>query len=139
MITKLLVSLGRRALVALACISLVGCFSLQPIDAEPAPLQQMLRDGRLVKAGDHVRVRTVDGSTHRFRLVAMDQATLQSRGESIPIDQVVELEREKFSVAKTVLLGLGMAIALVGIAAASADWDSIELFDSSGAGTAGGG
>ena len=138
MITPLM-NLVRGTLAVLACLSMTGCYSLQRIDSDPGPLQQMLREGRLVKAGDTVRVRTSDGGTHRFRLVAMDQETLQSRSERIPIDQVVECEREEFSLARTLLLGAGLVVAIVGLAAWSADWNSIELFEGSTASAMGGG
>jgi hypothetical protein len=85
MITPLM-NLVRGTLAVLACLSMTGCYSLQRIDADPGPLQQMLRD-----------------------------------------------------LARTLLLGAGLVVAIVGLAAWSADWNSIELFEGSTASAMGGG
>jgi hypothetical protein len=119
----------RRAVVLIACISLVGCTSMHRVEAEPVQIRQLLRDGQLVKPGDHVRVRAADGTRHRLHVASIDQEALHSKTRNIAIEQVTELEIERFSIAKTVLLAAGLVVVAVTMAAYSADWDDIQLFE----------
>lgn len=99
-----------RCFIALAAtISLAGCTTLRPIEGTPTELQQRLNSGDLLESGDRVSIVTADHKTHVFRVTAVSAGFIEGRGQSVPVDQVVLVQKRQFSRAKTwVLAGAGV-------------------------------
>ncbi|MGB7932901.1 MAG: hypothetical protein WCH04_11875, partial [Gammaproteobacteria bacterium] len=56
----------RKIINLLLIINLIGCTSLQTIDAPPDKLHEQIRHANLVKVGDKVRIITEDQKEHQF-------------------------------------------------------------------------
>ena len=103
----------------------VACTTLKPVDVPPEGLQQQLREGTLVAAGDRVRLVTADEKVHRFRVteINLEQDTVLGDTVEVPIEEIVALETREVSVGRTALLtgGIGIGVAaLIAIAIAPA-------------------
>ncbi|HSG96517.1 MAG TPA: hypothetical protein VLA11_00825 [Woeseiaceae bacterium] len=116
----------KMALVSMLLIfSNVACTTLEPVDVPAGELQQQLRSGALVTAGDRVRLVTADEAVHTFRVteISLDQDMVRGRDVEVPIKEVVAVETREVSVGRTTLLtggvGLGVAV-LIAIAIAPA-------------------
>ena len=118
-------------------ISLFGCSTLQPIQAQRGELQDKIRNENILKVSDQVEIITDDGEKHRFRITSIDEneivgvqkilKTKDATGEGIlttptepiektyriPIDSIVSLKTIEFSKGKTTLLAAtGTAIVI---------------------------
>jgi hypothetical protein len=103
----------------------VACSTLEPVSVPADELQQQLRSGVLVNAGDRVRLVTADGKVHKFRVseISLEQDMVLGRKAAVPIGEVVALETRELSLGRTALLtgGIGLgAAALIAIAIAPA-------------------
>jgi len=106
-----------RGLIALAAIvSLAGCTTLRPIEGTPAELQQRLNSGNLLKSGDRVSIVTADYKTHVFAVTAVSAGFIEGRRQSVPVDQVVAVQKRQFSSAKTWVLAGACVLAIGSIA-----------------------
>lgn len=109
----------------LLIFSTVACTTLEPVDVPADELQQQLRSGVLVTAGDRVRLVTADEAVHTFRVteINLEQDMVLGRNVEVPIKEVVALETREVSVGRTALLtggvGIGVAV-LIAIAIAPA-------------------
>jgi hypothetical protein len=92
----------------LVIINLIGCTSLQTIEAPPDKLHEQIRHEHLVKVGDKVRIITEDQKEHQFVVTAINEDEIRGEDVTIPIDSIVTLETREFSTGKTVLLGVGI-------------------------------
>jgi hypothetical protein len=92
----------------LIIINLIGCTSLQTIEAPPYKLHEQIRHENLVKVGDKVRIITEDQKEHQFVVTAINEDEIRGEDVTIPIDSIVTLETREFSTGKTVLLGVGI-------------------------------
>ncbi|MGB7934555.1 MAG: hypothetical protein WCH04_20480 [Gammaproteobacteria bacterium] len=92
----------------LLIINLIGCTSLQTIEAPPEKLHEQIRHENLVKVGDKVRIITEDQKEHQFIVTAIYEDEIRGEDVTIPIDSIVTLETREFSTGKTVLLGAGI-------------------------------
>ena len=101
-----------RCFIALAAvISCAGCTTLRPIEGTSTELRQQLNSGALLEIGDRVLIVTEDHKTHRFSVTAVSAGFIEGRAQSIPVDQVVSVQRRQFSRAKTwVLAGAGVLV-----------------------------
>ena len=109
----------------LLAISNVACTTLEPVDVPADELQQQLRAGALVAAGDRVRFVTADETVHKFRIteISLEQDMVLGRKAAVPIEEIVALETREVSVGRTALLtgGVGIGVAaLIAIAIAPA-------------------
>lgn len=102
----------------LVIINLIGCTSLQTIEAPPDKLHEQIRRENLVKVGDKVRIITEDQKEHQFVVTAIYENEIRGEDVTIPIDSIVTLETREFSTGKTVLLGVGVTGTVLLIAAA---------------------
>lgn len=116
----------KTALLSMLLIfSTVACTTLEPVDVPAGELQQQLRSGALVTAGDRVRLVTADEAAHTFRVteINLEQDLVLGRNVEVPIKEVVALETRELSVGRTTLLtggvGIGVAV-LIAIALAPA-------------------
>jgi hypothetical protein len=92
----------------LVIINLIGCTSLQTIEAPPDRLHEQIRRENLVKVGDKVRIITEDQKEHQFVVTAIYEDEIRGEDVTIPIDSIVTVETRQFSTGKTVLFGVGI-------------------------------
>ena len=92
----------------LVIINLIGCTSLQTIEAPPDKLHEQIRRENIVKIGDKVRIITEDQKEYQFVVTAIYEDNIRGEDVTIPIDSIVTLETREFSTGKTVLLGVGI-------------------------------
>jgi hypothetical protein len=121
---------GFQKIISILLITnLIGCTSLQPIEAQPDELQDRIRYEQIVAVGDRVRMVTEDGKEHQFKVTSIDANHISGDGVTIPVDTVIALETREISIGKTTLLAGGItgtmllifiAIAPAAILAASA-------------------
>lgn len=109
----------------LLVLSSVACTTLEPVNVPANELQDQIRSGALVTAGDRVRLVTADETVHKFRVkeISIEQDMLLGKKAAVPIDHIVALETSEVSVGRTTLLtgGVGIGIAaLIAIAIAPA-------------------
>jgi hypothetical protein len=111
-----------RGLTVLALILIcAGCTTLKPVAGTPADLRQRINAGELVKAGDSVVIGTADGTIHRVEVTGVAGGVVQGRSESVPVEQIVSLEKRTVSPRKTLdLVLLGLLIAALATLAAVA-------------------
>ena len=102
----------------LVIINLIGCTSLQTIEAPPDKLHEQIRYQNVVKVGHKVRIITVDQKKHEFVVTAINEDEISGEEVTIPIDSIVRLEISEFSTGKTILLGVGISGTVLLIAAA---------------------
>ena len=100
---------------------MIGCSSIQLIEAQPDELQNRIRHENLVKVGDNVRIITEDEKEHQFRVTSVDESeiigvqVISNTGDEIveeivkiPVESIIALETKEISIGKTVLLGYGI-------------------------------
>jgi hypothetical protein len=100
----------QKSILIVVIIHLIGCTSLQPIETGPDELHYKIRHENVVNIHDWVRVITEDEKEYRFQVTAIDEQVI--RGDdvvnnivvSVPIDNIVALETQDFSIGKTSLL-----------------------------------
>lgn len=117
-----------RPLVLVACLMLgslmAGCTTLQPMADNAESLHSELRGGEAIKPGDRVSVVTRDGLTRLLVVTELDQDFLKGHPEgegleaaviTIPIDDIVYMEGEKFSAGKTTARTTGSVVVLLAV------------------------
>lgn len=97
----------QQVISILVTMNLVGCTSLQPIEAQPGALQDRIRHEQLVEVGDRVKVFTDDGKEHQFQVTSIDTNHINGEGVTIPVDSITALETREISIGKTSLLAGG--------------------------------
>jgi hypothetical protein len=110
-----------RCLITLiAVVSLVGCTTLRPIEDTSAGLQQRITSNELLKPGDHVLIITTDNKVHTFTVAKVDSGVIEGRSISIPVDQVVSVEKREFSKGETIALVVATILVIGGLVAIAA-------------------
>src|SRR5450755_2636822 len=104
----------KRFIVLVVILSCAGCTTLQPIQGTSTELQQRVKSGELLKAGDRVSIVTTDAKTHSFAVREITAGLIVGRADKISVDQVVSLEKRQFSRAKTVALVVGVILVVGG-------------------------
>jgi hypothetical protein len=104
----------KRFIVLVVVVNLVACTTLRPIDGTTTELQQHISSGEVLRAGDRVLIVTKDSKTHRFTITAITADLIVGKTDSVPVDQVVSVEKREFSRAKTLLLIGGFAVVVGG-------------------------
>ena len=114
-----------KILFLLFAASLSGCTNLKPIAMEPETLQENIRDGKVVREGDTIRVVTNDGVSHLLVVTGVDEHTIQGYATGappgaividIPIDDVLTLEEEKVHAGETAASSVGVVTMAVAVA-----------------------
>jgi hypothetical protein len=77
-------------------MAISGCTTMQPMDGSPTELQRCISSGELLEPGDRVRIVTADQKVHRFAITKIEAGQIVGSKESVPIDQVVYLEKRQF-------------------------------------------
>jgi hypothetical protein len=93
--------------VLLVIVCMFGCTTLQPIAGNSPNLQQRIASGELLIVGDRVAILTHDGTTHKFEVTSLTADTVSGPHESIPINQVVSVQRREADAGKTALAVAG--------------------------------
>jgi hypothetical protein len=119
----------QRFSLIVVIIICTGCTTLRPIEGSPAELRQRINSADLLKPGDRVRIVASDGSAHRFAIKSIEAGVIRGRSESVPVEQVVTLQRRQFSRVKTaaLVIGIGLACTVIGLAAYAATHLSIGI------------
>lgn len=110
------------ALLITASLIASGCTTLRAVDGSATELRRRINSGDLLKPGDRVVIVAADGKPHRFAIKSIDAGRIQGRSQSIPIDQVVSLQRRQFSRPKTaaLVIGIGLGCSVIGFVAYAA-------------------
>ena len=111
----------QKVISILVTVNLIGCTSLQPIEAQPDELQDRIRHEQIVEVGDKVRIFTEDGKEHQFKVTSIDANHINGDSVTIPVDSIIALETREISIGKTTLLaggtiGVAMILFLVIVA-----------------------
>ncbi len=107
----------RRAwLMVVAALPLAACTSFRPIEEPPDQLQRRILSEGFLERGDEVRLVTGDGKVHKFTVADLDlaQATLNGKTDSVPVADIVTLEKRAFSPLKTGFLVGGLLLGIFG-------------------------
>jgi hypothetical protein len=110
----------RRVIILITVISVAGCTTLRQIEGTPPELQQRITSAELLKTGDRVLIVTMDNKNHKFKVTGIRSGVIEGKATSIPIDQVVSLEKREFSTGKTVALVVGTVLIIGGLVAIAA-------------------
>jgi hypothetical protein len=105
--------------VIILCLIVIsgGCTTLQTIEGSPTELRQHIGSGERLKPGDRILVVTIDGETHQLPVTGVDAGVIEGKPESVPIGQLVFLEKRQVSPGKNLALVGGLAAAaLLGVA-----------------------
>ena len=100
-------------------IALTGCTTLRPVAVDQPDFSQRIASGELLKIRDHVIIETQDRQTYEFTITAMSATTIDGKQRSIPIDQIVSIQKRALSAKRTFLLvlvvagGVAFTVALV--------------------------
>jgi len=97
----------------LVIINLIGCTSLQAIEAPPDKLHEQIRHENLVKVGDEIKIITEDEKEHQFVVTAINEGEIRGKGVTVPIDSVVSLQKREFDSNKTTFTGIGTVMLIV--------------------------
>ena len=110
----------RRLIILIAVISFAGCTTLRPIEGTLPELQQRITSDGLLKTGDRVLIVTTDNKSHKFKVTGIRSGVIEGKATSIPVDQVVSVQRREFSTGKTVVLIAGIVVVIGGLVAIAA-------------------
>jgi len=107
-------------------ISLFGCSTFQPIEAQQGDLQDEIRHENILKISDVVKIFTEDGKKHQIRITSIDENEIvgvrnvwKNENEvvqetvTIPINSIIGLETPEFSKGKTALLVGGISVFVI--------------------------
>jgi len=125
----------------LVIISLFGCSTFQPIEAQRNDLQEEIRHENILKVSDEVKILTEDGKEHRFRITSIDENEIVgvrtvwlNKNEAvqetvkIPIDSISGLEIAEYSKGKTALLVGGISVFVVAFIFLAVALSSMAVF-----------
>lgn len=114
----------RSLLIIGSLLALSACTTLQPIEMEPATLQEKIVSEDILQPGKRAKIVTSDGRMHRVRIrrVDGDAGTIVTHGDPVQIADVIAVETREFSLGRTALLAAGSytVLALIAIAIAPA-------------------
>lgn len=110
----------RRIIILITVISFAGCTTLRPIEGIPPELQQRITSDGLLKTGDRVLIVTTDNKSHKFNVTGIRSGLIEGKATSIPVDQVVSVQKREFSTGKTVVLIAGIVLVIGGLVAIAA-------------------
>ena len=97
-----------KLISVLVIINLIGCTSLQTIEAPPDKLHEQIRHENLIKVGDKVKIITEDQKEHQFVVTAINEDAIRGEDATIPIDSIAAVQTREFSTGKTALLAGGI-------------------------------
>ena len=99
-----------------------GCTTFKPVGLESEKLHEQLYAGEIIHVQDEVKIRTSDGIDHKFEVLEIKENRIVGSEVSIPIENIVAIEKREFSAVKTtVLVGVIIYAMHIIIQAATAD------------------
>ncbi len=122
----------RRSVAWLVAAAMMGggCTTMKSNQMPPEALQEQIRSGSIVLAGDEVSVVTGNGKEHTFRVSAVEPdailGTVEGESVTIPIDDVLALRTREVSVGRTALAGVGVYLLVGGVLIVLAMHDMME-------------
>lgn len=96
-----------------------GCTSAEKLEYPPESLRDAIRRGEVVQPGDRVAITLVSGGEQVLVISEIDDDTIRSADAEVPIEEVIALEKRKFSLVRTGLAGLAVSTAATVVVAAS--------------------
>ncbi|MEE4379312.1 MAG: hypothetical protein V2J55_17640 [Candidatus Competibacteraceae bacterium] len=102
-------SASQKIIAILIITHLIGCTSMQRIEADPGELQDRIRNDNIVIVGDNVKTFTEDGKEYQFEVTAIDAEAIRGEHTTVPVDSIIALETQEISIGKTSLLTGGVA------------------------------
>ncbi len=90
-------------------VALTGCTTLRPVVADQPGFSQRIASGELLKIRDRVIIETQAGQTYEFAITSMNAASIDGKRQSIPLDQIVSIQKRIPSTKRTLLLVLAIA------------------------------
>jgi len=93
--------------VLVAILILAGCTTMKPVEMTADQLHDRISTGSVLNEGDMVKIVTIDGNTHKFRISAITEASIIGEDIEVPIADIVAIETKEFSGGKTALLVAG--------------------------------
>lgn len=103
----------RKIISILLIINLIGCTSLQTIEAPPDKLHEQIRHENLLKVGDKVKIITEDQKDYQFVVTAINQDEIRGEDVTIPIDSIAAVQTRELSTGKTALLAGGITATML--------------------------
>ena len=97
-----------KLISVLVIINLIGCTSLQTIEAPPDKLHERIMHENLIKVGHKVKIITEDQKEHQFVVTAINEDEIRGEDVSIPIDSIAAVQTRELSTGKTALLAGGI-------------------------------
>lgn len=104
---------------SLVLLLLSGCTSAEKLEYPPEALRDAIRRGEVVQPGDRVAITSVGGGEQVLVISEIDDDTIRSADAEVPIEEVIALEKRKFSPVRTGLAGLAASTAAIVVVAAS--------------------
>jgi hypothetical protein len=102
-----------RIFLVLLTMMMAACTAFQAVDGSSSEIQQRIAVGELLRPGDEVRVFTLDGSVHEFRVTQVDVrgGNLLGETESIPFAEIRAIEKREFDLGTTARrTGIGVLV-----------------------------
>jgi len=97
----------------LVIINLIGCTTLQTIEAPPDKLHEQIRHENLVKVGDEIKIITEDEKEHQFVVTAINESEIRGKDVTIPIDRIVSVQKREFDPNKSTFTGISTVMLIV--------------------------
>ena len=117
----------------IACLTVIafiltGCTTLRPIQLSPEALQRNIMAGYLVKPGDEIKITTIEGKQHKFKVISITDGVIRGKDVEIPIKDISQAEKRTFSIGKTSglvggMLGVLYTAALIALISYMTSWD----------------
>jgi hypothetical protein len=89
------------ALALIISLTVSGCTTLHHTELPSNELQKQLSAGKLITAGDYVKIITSDGQHLSFKVTKMTKEQLFGSKTSVPINKVIALETSEMDFVKT--------------------------------------
>jgi len=104
-----------RSIVSLAIIICVlsGCTTLRTVELPQSTVQQRIVSEDLIIPGDKVRIVTIDGKQHDFKVATVDGEYIKGNEIEIPVKDISIVEKRRISIGKTLLLSGAAFLLLV--------------------------
>lgn len=95
-----------RILLYSLLVTLVACTTFEQVGSPGAQLHADIRAGKLINAGDEVRITTADGQVYSLEVTAITPAAIEGKRQSIPIDTVTAVEVRQLSPERAVAVSV---------------------------------
>ena len=98
---------------------LSGCSTMTPVEMSPDQLHDQIFAGDVLSVGEKVKIVTVDGKTHKFKVSSITDVSIIGDDIEVPIADIIAVETKEFSGGKTAVLAGSTLLIYVLIASIS--------------------